>query len=845
NKETSAQAQNDVTEILVLHVIPDSSFSVRDGDAPGEAWGGIMRAMSSGYYDQSESKFLEMWVKGNQGRLHIDLGFISEDQQELNQVWTVDILDETVTKGYGNKPDTEDIPSQVFPSGDGFVVEEEDLGLDGLPYTTPENIELYGYHHPSWDHYEFDPNTSPIDYRHINGTEGNLKIEGGTYPNTEDLNNDGALDTRNAYFTVDVDLTGNEYIAGRTRFSDNTETGWKLISIPLSVFEAAGDKPELALWSQIKFARLWMDEIPAGGAALQIATVDIVGNDWQERGIYSKYDGFENVVNDSLHGTINVMVINTEDNPGRYNAEAVPGSYSAPPAGVQGILDPITQLRSKEQSLVIRADDLEPGYSVVADKQFRGAKAKDFIRYNPMKMFVHGWDRSRGGSYESGFSNYELENESELEFFFRFGETDNDYYEIRRPIYPGWDERNHLEVNLADLANFKLALEDSVFIIKTIYYGDVHEEGSQDPDSTALDTLSWADLSVDHKYATRDLADGSTIAVKGRPSLSRVKILKTGFKNLSSQKMSGEIWLDELRLSDVEKNTATAYRANVSMQFADVAKINMDIQRDNADFHNVQQQFGSGDNSVAANISGSLSVHKFLPAAWGLNIPVSLSYRESEKQPKYIKGSDIRIADLDPSLQDTLETMTVRNQAYNWNVSLSKKVKAEHWLPKYTIDNMNFKVGGSKSNASNALKSEQKAEKIDGSFSYKANFGKAFKLAPFTFMESLPFIGEALAATEIGYLPNNIGFDASMAENKSSSIFRNPNATPLNPTHQLSMNRRYNIDWSPFNNVTAKFNATLANNLDSLKNRKEDIIRKADFGHLANYKETYSVSWNP
>ncbi|MCF7826577.1 MAG: cell surface protein SprA, partial [Candidatus Marinimicrobia bacterium] len=282
NKETSAQAQNDVTDILVLNVIPDSSFSVKDGGATGDAWGGIQRSLSSGYYDQSTSKFLEMWVKGDQGRLHIDLGYISEDQQDPGQNWEVTILDQKVKKGYGQL-DTEDISSQVFPSGDGFVEEEEDLGIDGLPADTPVNYDLYRWHHPSWDKYEFDPNpeSGPINYRQINGTEGNLQIEGGTYPNTEDINNDGALDTRNAYFTMDVDLTTDEYIAGRTKFSDNTETGWKLVRIPLVEFtKSGGDNADLALWSQIKFSRLWMDEVPAGGASLQIATLDIVGNEW-------------------------------------------------------------------------------------------------------------------------------------------------------------------------------------------------------------------------------------------------------------------------------------------------------------------------------------------------------------------------------------------------------------------------------------------------------------------------------------------------------------------------------------------------------------------------------------
>jgi len=854
NKETSAQAQNDVTDILVLNVIPDSSFSVKDGGAPGEAWGGIQRALSSGYYDQSTSKFLELWVKGNQGRLHVDLGYISEDQQDIDQSWEVNILEQTVKKGYGQL-DTEDISSTVFPSGDGFVEAEEDLGIDGLGgkddegefIVVPEDIALYGYHHPSWDHYKFNPNpeSGSINYRQINGTEGNLAIEGGNYPNTEDLNNDGALDTRNAYFTMDVDLTTDDYIAGRTYFSNGDSTGWKLIRIPLVDFvKSGGQNSDLALWSQIKFSRLWMDEIPAGGAALQIATVDIVGNDWQERGIFSRYDKVETSITDSLHGTLNVMVINTEDNPSRYNSDGVPGSYSSPPAGVAGILDPITQLRSKEQSLVVRADDLEPGYTVVTDKLFQGSKAKDFIHYKTMKMFVHGWDRTSGGIYESTFTDYELENGSDLEFFFRFGETDNDFYEIRRPIYPGWDERNHLEVNMSDLANFKLSLEDSLFIIQQITQIGSDLDSTL-MDSTYMDTLYWSSLPPDFKYATRELSDGSTIAVKGKPSLSRIRLLKTGFKNLSDQSMSGEIWLDELRLSDVEKNTATAYRAHISMQFADIAKLNMDIQRDDADFHNVQQQFGTGDNSLATNVSGSLSLHKFLPGSWGLNIPVSASYRQSEKQPKYITGSDIRIADLDPSLRDTLETMTNRNESYSWNVSLSKKVKSEHWLPKYTIDNMNFKVGATNSTASNARKSEQNSEKVNGSFSYKVNLGKEFKVAPFSFMESIPLIGESLAATEIGYLPSNLGVDGSMVENKSSSVFRNPNATPLKPTHQLTMSRRFNADWNILNTVSAKFNATLSNNLDSLKNRKEDIIKELNFGHLGSYKESYSMNWSP
>jgi hypothetical protein len=37
----------------------------------------------------------------------------------------------------------------------------------------------------------------------------------------------------------------------------------------------------------------------------------------------------------------------------------------------------------------------------------------------------------------------------------------------------------------------------------------------------------------------------------------------------------------------------------------------------------------------------------------------------------------------------------------------------------------------------------------------------------------------------------------------------------------------------------------MANNLDSLKDRKEDIVTQLDLGHLGNFSETYGFNWNP
>ena len=69
--------------------------------------------MYSGDYEQTQSKFFEIWVKGSSGRLHLDLGKISEDSDGNGRL------------------NTEDIPGAGLTLGNGFLEDNEDTGLDG------------------------------------------------------------------------------------------------------------------------------------------------------------------------------------------------------------------------------------------------------------------------------------------------------------------------------------------------------------------------------------------------------------------------------------------------------------------------------------------------------------------------------------------------------------------------------------------------------------------------------------------------------------------------------------------------------------------------------------------
>ena len=76
-----------------------------------QRWNGVQQAVSAGAADLSTSQYLELWIRGDRGQLHIDLGTISEDVDGNFDLNTEDLLDNGVRNG-------------IVDSG-------EDVGMDG------------------------------------------------------------------------------------------------------------------------------------------------------------------------------------------------------------------------------------------------------------------------------------------------------------------------------------------------------------------------------------------------------------------------------------------------------------------------------------------------------------------------------------------------------------------------------------------------------------------------------------------------------------------------------------------------------------------------------------------
>ena len=110
-----------------------------------------------------------------------------------------------------------------------------------------------------------------------------------------------------------------------------------------------------------------------------------------------------------------------------------------------------------------------------------------------------------------------------------------------------------------------------------------------------------------------------------------------GLRNTGNQPITGELWLDELRLSGVKKEKGMAMRVQSSLKLSDLGNANIVYSRQDAEYHRLQERLSKSTNtSENLNVSGKLSIHRFFPTAWGLSMPVSASLTQNRKRPKYL-----------------------------------------------------------------------------------------------------------------------------------------------------------------------------------------------------------------
>jgi len=824
-RETSLRARNNTTVILTLDTFFDRYPEETRTDS---LWAGITYAFYASEYDQTLSKFFEIWLKGEQGALHIDVGTISEDRNGNGKVDTEDLPEGGLTEGNGLLDPGEDVGLDgcgdefedglggclgVDDDGDGRIDEEtfnyiDDDG-DGL---IDEDLNERVIHananldDPNMDNWAFTESDTRKDY--VNGTEGNGKSGEMSYPDNEDINGEGVsfLDNRNDYFTFTIQLDPNHadfdttLIGGVTRHDNGKLTGWKLFRIPISEFGRAGEAN--VSWDNVEYLRLWIDGLsnassPLEGitSRLQVAKIEFVGSEWEELGL-ALQNTEEYVKGDTAESMV-VTVANTEDN----------ADYDPPP-DVLGEYDRVNDIRLREQSLVLdfSLKGIPVGHKGAISKSVPD-QAGTFLIYNTMEMYVHG----------EGYDGVMGEDSSAVKFWFRIGQgQDNNeiYYEVRKTVYPGWDDRNHIKLNMAKLAQLKLR---------------------DDPDT-------WITVGNDSIPGYFVPEDNMEVYIKGDPSLERIRRYTMGVMNAHPRKtIRGRVMVDELRLSKVRREGSTALRLAGSLNFADLLSTNFNYSRKEADFHTVHQRVAANARTseiVRADLR--FSPERFLPRSWGLRLPLSASISSSINSPKYYPGKDI----LAGGLRDAPAEIQKRSQQTTLKGSFAKTSRSKYWIVRQSLDRLKGSVNYSNKRESSELIYRNVSENVSGQLSYPIRFSDENYFRPFALLEPVPWLGEKIKETRLYYSPTSLDFSGSAAEALSRQTTRADQDTSKE-TYNFSLKRNIKSQYRITDRLVANYSWSADNTLNQFRDDKLRVVRELDPGLPIRYSEQFSTNYDP
>ena len=110
----------------------------------------------------------------------------------------------------------------------------------------------------------------------------------------------------------------------------------------------------------------------------------------------------------------------------------------------------------------------------------------------------------------------------------------------------------------------------------------------------------------------------------GNPSLGEIKTMMSGVRNNARATKSAEIWVNELRLSDVDEEGGWAALGNMNVQLSDIGNINFAGHIETAGFGGLEQSLSERrmDDFYQYQFTTAFEAGRFFPKALKLNAPI-------------------------------------------------------------------------------------------------------------------------------------------------------------------------------------------------------------------------------
>lgn len=639
---------------------------------PKGKWGGMMRAIDQTDFETNNFEFVEMWVQdpfianknATGGKLFLNFGNISEDilkdgKRFFENGMNTPLLPSSVDSSniWGKTPVN---PIQVTNAFSNNAADRpyQDVGFDGLTneeeqrkrktylnelannFGTNSPIYLSALKDPSNDDYvwyrdnSFDASGVGIlgRYKNFNNPQGNSPTSSGSsafapaatmYPDNEDLNRDNTLNETEEYYEYQINIRPNmsvgsdKYVTDRrtvtVKYADGTSgsENWFLLRVPLKDYtQKVGQIPD---FKSIRFVRMYLTDFE-DSTVLRFAKLDLVRNNWRQFIYNLDTIGAYTPITNSIT-TFNTLAVNLEENGSR-----TPVNYLVPPGieRVQILSNNGVNLLQNEQAMSIQVRNLKSGDARAVFKTLN----LDFRQYGKLSMFAHAENMANDLKLKDG----------DLNLVVRLGQDFlNNYYEIKIPlkVTPAgryvkadaekvWPTENNLDFTLQDLIALKLRRNSSRTTVTQIY---------------------------------REIMGNKTVSVMGNPNLGEVKGILIGVENsmpTSDAFINAEVWVNELRLSNINETGAYAALGRVDVQLADLGKLSVSGNMYTQGWGTIEQKIGerARDNFTQFDAALSIDGGKLLPKEARLKVPIYASINKTVRKPEYDPyDKDVKYAD--------------------------------------------------------------------------------------------------------------------------------------------------------------------------------------------------------
>jgi cell surface protein SprA len=834
---------------------------------PKSRWGGIMRYFNNPDFEAANYQFIEFWMldpfgerpdpsenpEGNErGEIVFQLGNVSEDilkdgsqffENAINVDTSINIP--PITTIWGIVPFT-------VPVADGFDFsqgEQQDVGLDGLS-SSQEATKFQSYitaltsafginavnldefrDDPSGDDFVYfdDPNAFDLEresllerYKNFNNPEGNAPLNqeanqnqgftqrrGNPRPEKEDLNNNRSLQTSENFYEYRVNIenaggrldeTASPFIVESRDVDYNFDGGnrretWYRVRVPIRDDLSRRTVGSIDGFRSIQFMRMYMTgfEKPK---TFRMAEFELVRSQWFTQ-------------EPSCAGTIDAgaqaIEFNVDERGIEENSAKSPFAYVLPERIVrEEIQNTFQNLRQDENSLALNFSNLQDSCQVAIHK----VTELDLTFYEEMELFVHLEATKNGREVTE-------EDIGDLAVFVRLGKDfEQNYYEYELPLTPSqllllptgdqnaqtvWPDTNVVNFNFEEMTDLKKE--------RAAQNGTFNEE------------------------FIRDLGPGKAkFKLKGNPSIGFIKMMQIGVRNIGTGSYVGEVWVNELRVKGLLNKGGVAAQARMQMKMADLGEINLSGEYQSVGWGALDQRVEerSREQILAYDAATNLSLGKFFPSKWGVQLPFYAQYSQRISTPLFDplqQDLTVREAEEITPNEPVRERAQTREtiKAFNFtNVRAaptkggdSKKKKKRRV---YSPENISVTYAYSETDKSSPIIEQDNVTQYTGSVDYQYSSRPKY-IKPFKFIK--PKALEIISDANINLLPNAVSFSSSLHRQQGFRTFRFPDGID-EPTFRFddkrfTWEREYGLKWDLTTNLKFNFDARANSIIDELR----------------------------